>query len=63
MLYWTLKRQAALRFGAPAEVLEPLLERIDSPTRLADVGEWLIVDTLDQLVAKLRAEVEANHTH
>ena len=44
-------------------MLEPLLERIDSPTRLADVGEWHIVDTLDQLVAKLRAEVEANHTY
>ena len=50
-----LKRQAALRFGAPAQVLEPLLERIDSPMRLADVSEWLIVDTLDELVAKVRA--------
>ena len=57
-----LKRQAALRFGVPAQVLEPLLERIDSPTRLADVSEWLIVDTLDELVAKVRA-VAADRTH
>ena len=57
-----LKRQAALRFGAPAQVLEPLLERIDSPTRLADVSEWLIVDTLDELVAKVRAAA-ADRTH
>ena len=58
-----LKRQAALRFGAPAQVLEPLLERIDSPTRLADVSEWLIVDTLDELVAKVRAAAAANRAH
>ena len=58
-----LKRQAALRFGAPAQVLEPLLERIDSPMRLADVGEWLIVDTLDQLVAKVRAVSGADTSH
>lgn len=57
-----LKRQVALRFGAPAQVLEPLLERIDSPTRLADVSEWLIVDTLDELVAKVRAAA-ADRTH
>ena len=58
-----LKRQAALRFGAPAQVLEPLLERIDSPTRLADVSEWLIVDTLDQLVTKVQAVVGVDRTH
>ena len=58
-----LKRQAALRFGAPAQVLEPLLERIDSPTRLADVSEWLIVDTLDELVAKVRAVAAADRAH
>ena len=58
-----LKRQAALRFGAPAQVLEPLLERIDSPTRLADVSEWLMVDTLEQLVAKVRAVSGANTSH
>ena len=44
-----LGRQAALRFGAGAEVLHPLLERVDSPARLADVGDWLMVDTLEQL--------------
>ena len=58
-----LKRQAALRFGAPAQVLEPLLERIDSPMRLADVGEWLIVDSLDQLVAKVRAVSGVDTSH
>ena len=57
-----LKRQAALRFGTPAQVLEPLLERIDSPTRLTDVSEWLIVDALDELVAKVRAAA-ADRTH
>ncbi len=51
----TLRRQAALRFGPGAEVLHPLLERVDSPARLADVGEWLMVDTLERLVAKVEA--------
>ncbi len=50
-----LRRQAALRFGAGAEALHPLLERVDSPARLADVGEWLMVDTVEQLVAKVEA--------
>ncbi len=58
-----LMRQAALRFGGEAQALEPLLERIDSPTRLADVSEWLIVDTLDELVAKVRAVATANRAH
>ena len=56
-----LRRQAALRFGAGAEVLHPLLERVDSPARLADVGEWLMVDTLEQLVAKVEAMLAGAH--
>ncbi len=56
-----LRRQAALRFGPRAEVLHPLLERVDSPARLADVGEWLMVDTLEQLVAKVEAMLAEAH--
>lgn len=44
-------------------MLEPFVEQIDSPTRLADVSEWLIVDTLDALVAKEQTAVGVDRTH
>ena len=50
-----LRRQAALRFGAPARLLDTHLERVGSAAKLAEIGEWLMADTLDELVAKVEA--------
>ena len=50
-----LREQAALRFGGSAERLAPLLDGVDSPARLAEIGRWLMVDTIDELVAKIEA--------
>ena len=50
-----LRRQATLRFGAPARLLDTHLERVGSAATLAEIGEWLMVDTIDQLVAKVKA--------
>ena len=48
-----LRRQAAVRFGASAKRLDPLLDKVRSPGKLAEVGEWFLVDPLDQLIAKV----------
>ena len=56
-----LMRQAALRFGSPASVLAPLLEGIEAPAKLAEIGEWLIVDSLDQLLVKVEAAAATEH--
>ena len=50
-----LRRQAALRFGASARLLDTHLECVGSAATLAEIGEWLMVDTIDQLVAKVEA--------
>ena len=50
-----LRRQAALRFGASARLLDAHLEGVGSSAKLADVGEWLMVDTMEQLIAKVEA--------
>ena len=50
-----LREQAALRFGRSAERLDPLLDGVDSPARLVEIGRWLMVDTIDELVAKIEA--------
>ena len=48
-----LRRQAALRFGTSARLLDAPLEGVDSSAKLAEIGEWLMVDTVDQLIAKI----------
>ena len=50
-----LREQAALRFGGLAERLDPLLDGVDSPAKLVEIGRWLMVDTIDELVAKIEA--------
>ena len=53
-----LRRQAALRFGAAARSLDPLLNEVHSAAKLAEIGEWLMVDTIDQLIAKVEAAAD-----
>ena len=52
-----LRRQATFRFGASARRLDAHLEDVDSPAKLAEIGEWLMVDTVEQLIAKIGATV------
>ena len=57
-----LRRQAVLRFGMSAKRLDPLLDGVDSVAELSKISEWLVVDTLDGLIAKIEAGA-ANHIH
>ena len=50
-----LRRQATLRFGASARLLDAHLEGVGSSAKLTEIGEWLVVDTLDELIAKIEA--------
>ena len=50
-----LRRQARLRFGASARLLDAPLDGVGSSAKLTEIGDWLVVDTLDQLVAKVEA--------
>ena len=50
-----LRRQAAVRFGASARLLYPHLERVASAAQLAEISVWLMVDTMDQVIAKIEA--------
>lgn len=50
-----LRRQAALRFGASARLLDAHLEGVGSAAKLTEIGEWLVVDTIDELIAKIEA--------
>ena len=50
-----LRRQAALRFGASARLLDAPLEGVASAAKLAEIGVWLMVDTMEQLIAKVEA--------
>ena len=59
----TLRRQAALRFGAAAERLDPFLAKIDSLAKLAEISVWVMTDTIDQLAAKVEAAAEDGHAH
>ena len=59
----TLRRQAALRFGAAAERLDPLVAKVDSLARLAEISVWVMTDTIDQLAAKIEAAAEDGHAH
>lgn len=58
-----LRQQASLRFGASAARLDPLLDEVDSSARLAEIGRWLMVDTIDELVAKIEAAGAGSHLH
>ena len=58
-----VRRQAALRFGAAAERLDPLLARVDSLPKLAEISVWLMTDTLDELTAKVEAAATDDHAH
>ncbi len=50
-----LRRQAALRFGASARLLDAHLDGVGSAAKLTEIGEWLVVDTIDELIAKIEA--------
>ena len=50
-----LRRQAAVRFGASARLLDAPLEGVASAAKLAEIGVWLMVDTMEQLLAKVEA--------
>jgi hypothetical protein len=51
-----LLRQTQRRFGeAYAQALAPLLERLDNPEQLAEIGEWIITaDTGEVFLARVR---------
>ena len=55
-----LRRQAALRFGASARLLDAHLEGVGSSAKLAEVGEWLMVDPMERLIAKVEAAAAAD---
>ena len=59
----TLRRQAALRFGAAAERLDPFLAKVDFLAKLAEISVWLMTDTLDELTAKVEAAATDDHAH
>ena len=56
-----LRRQAALRFGASARRLDAPLESVASAAKLAEIGVWLMVDTMEQLLAKVEAAAADDH--
>ena len=56
-----LRRQAALRFGASARLLDAPLEGVESAAKLAEIGVWLMVDTVEQLIAKIEAAAADEH--
>ena len=55
-----LRRQAAVRFGDAARRLDPLLDEVRSTAKLAEIGVWLMVDTIDELIAKVEAAAAAD---
>ena len=58
-----LRRFAEHRFGASAEPLYPLLDQVHSTAKLEEIGEWLMADTIDQLIAKVEAAVANDRIH
>ena len=56
-----LRRQAALRFGASARLLDAPLDGVASAAKLAEIGVWLMVDTVEQLIAKIEAAAADKH--
>ena len=59
----SLRRQATLRFGASARRLDPFLDRVSSSARLSEISAWLMLDTIDQLAAKVEAAAAEDHAH
>ena len=55
-----LRRQAAVRFGDAARRLDPLLDEVRSTAKLAEIGVWLMVDTIEELIAKVEAAAAAD---
>ena len=55
-----LRRQAEVRFGDAARRLDPLLDEVRSTAKLAEVGVWLMVDAIDELIAKVEAAAAAD---
>ena len=58
-----LRRLAAVRFGASAKRLDPLFDEVRSAATLAEISEWIMVDPLDQLIAKVEAAVADDRVH
>ena len=58
-----LRRLAERRFGDSAEPLYPLLDKVHSTAKLEEIGEWLVADTIDQLIAKVEAAVADERIH
>ena len=58
-----LRRLAEHRFGASASPLYPLLDKVQSTARLEEIGEWLVAEPLDALIAKIEAAVADERIH
>ena len=58
-----LRRLAARRFGAAAGPLHSLLDEVHSTAQLTEIGDWLLVDTIEQLVAKVEAAIADDRSH
>ena len=58
-----LRRFAEHRFGASAEPLYPLLDQVRSSAKLEEIGEWLMADTIDQLIAKVEIAIANDRIH
>ena len=56
-----LRRQAAVRFGDSARLLDAHLEGVGSSAKLAEISEWLMVETIDRLIAKVEATAAGDH--
>ena len=58
-----LRRQLARRFGPAAEPLYPLIDQVQSASKLAEIGEWLLADTIEQLIAKVEDALAGDRSH
>lgn len=59
-----LLRQAHLRFASTtADALAPLLERVNDPEQLAQIGEWLIqCASGEESLSRVRERLETSHS-
>ena len=51
-----LRRQAALLFGGEAKRLDRHLGEAQTAARLMEIGEWLVVSTIDELIVKIEGK-------
>ena len=58
-----LHRLVEHRFGVSAELLHPLLDKVRSSAKLQEIGEWLMADTIEQLIAKVEAAAAEDRIH